>query len=383
MSMIKTLSGILRTQLPAQSVPIAITMALTYRCNLRCRYCQIWKAAGRELTTRQVKVAIDELSGAGMARLGLTGGEPLLRPDFPEIVSHAKGRGLFCTVFTNGSLVDGALPSLRKLDAVLISLDGPRELHDAMRGKGAFEKAYHAIQLLSAEGIKVWTNTVVTRRNLGAVDFVLQIAHRHGCHAAFQPIFEHSYSVKADKVQQLRADRAQYEELIDLLLRRKAEGAPVLNSARSLRHLRNPNWKENPRICLAGRAYGAVSPEGRVAPCPVLLQMEGLPDGTRVGFAEAFRRTFKYMPCNGCYCFATVESDLLMSLDPGALANTARYLGGETLRRLRARLVPGSLPQAQVDESFHASLMDHHHGEVCEAEEAAPAPPGGQEGAAG
>lgn len=359
MDAIKTLGGILRSRIPGQAAPIAVTMALTYRCNLRCKYCQIWKAAGVELSTTQVCCAIDELAEAGMCRLGLTGGEPLLRDDIGAIVDHAKEHRLFCTIFTNGAFVDQHLPSLRKLDAVLISLDGPREYHDDLRGKGAFDSAFHAIQLLSAEGIKVWTNTVVTRRNLDAVDFVLGIAHRHGAHAAFQPIFEHSYSISEDKVERLRAEKSQYEQMIDFLLRRKDEGAPILNSRSSLRHLRNPNWEENPRTCLAGKAYAAVAPDGTVAPCPVLLQMEGLPDGTRVGFGEAFKRTFKPKPCHGCWCFATIEADFLFSLDPEVVGNTARYMAGEKWRQLRDRVMPGSSPKQPAEESFHASLMDN------------------------
>jgi hypothetical protein len=200
---------------------------------------------------------------------------------------------------------------------------------------------------------------VVTNRNIEVVDFVIDLAARYGAHAAFQPVFEHSYSVKGDRVAELRAEQARYEAMIDHLLRRKRERAPVLNSTRSLQILRRPNWEENPRKCLAASSYGAVSPEGRVAPCPILLQHEGWPNGTRVGFAEAFRRTAKPVPCKGCYCFATLENDLLLSVEPQSLRNTADYMIREQWRLLKQRLVPGSTPRTPADESYHATMMDY------------------------
>ncbi len=358
MKALKTLGGVLRNRYLGHSVPVAITMALTYRCNLRCRYCQIWKAAREEMTTRQVKAAIDELTAAGMCRLGFTGGEPLLREDIGELARHARDRGLFTTIFTNGALVDDHIDTLRLFDTVLMSLDGPVEFHDKMRGKGAHAGAMHALEILHGEGIKVWTNTVVTRNNIGAVDWVLDLARRYGNHAAFQPIFEHSYSVGADRVSDLRADQEQYLALINHLAELKAAGEPVLNSMGYLEYVRNPSWRQNPRHCLAAHVYGAVSPEGRVAPCPVLLQSEGLPNGLNIGFAEAFRRTHKPVACHGCFCIATVESDLLFGLDSGAITNTLGYLAGEKLRAIQRQL--GTLGAAGArGEGLHAAVRSY------------------------
>ena len=339
-SAVRTLGGVLRSRVTGKPVPIAMTMALTYRCNLRCRYCQIWKEAGDELTTRQVLGAIDELHEAGMCRLGLTGGEPLLRPDLGQIVAHARDLGLFTTVFTNGALVPEQMDTMRLLDAVLLSLDGPQEVHDAMRGKGAFEAALRAMELLGREGIPVWTNTVLTTHNVEHVGFVLDLARRHGALAAFQPVFEHSYSVKGDRVEELRAAEERYAAVVDRLLELKRSGAPLLNSTPFFEYIRTPRWEQNPRRCLAGQRYGAVSPTGKVAPCPILLQAAGLPDGRRIGYAEAFRRSARHIRCAGCYCIATVESDLLFSLDPRTVLNTAGHLVRQLARRRRRAPAP-------------------------------------------
>jgi len=320
-------------------------MALTYRCNLRCGYCQIWKEAGQELSTTQALAAIDELYEAGMGRLGLTGGEPLLREDIATIVEHARGLGLFTTIFTNGTLVEQHLHTLRRVDAVLLSLDGPREAHDSLRGRGSFDATLRALELLRRHRVPVWTNTVLTAHNIDQVGFVLDTARRFGALAAFQPVFEHSYSVKGEKVEQLRAERQRYAEVVRHLLQQKRRGAPLLNSVPFFEQILDPRREQHarrgaspgvraerasqtqsPRRCLAGRSYGAVSPEGRVAPCPILLQAPGLPDGRLAGYAEAFRRSARHIRCSGCYCIATVESDLLFSLDARALLNTVGHL---------------------------------------------------------
>jgi MoaA/NifB/PqqE/SkfB family radical SAM enzyme len=374
MNAVRALRGALTSKLLKKPVPIAVTLALTYRCNLRCRYCQIWKDAGEELSTRQVLTAIEELHEAGMCRLGLTGGEPLLRRDIGVIVERARRLGLFTTVFTNGALASEHRGTLREVDAVLLSLDGPRPIHDRARGAGAFDAAMEALRMLVNDGVPVWTNTVLTRDNIDHVDFVIDVARRHGALAAFQPVFEHTYSVKGERVEALRAEDRAHAAAVDRLLLHKRAGAPLLNSASFFEYIRTPRWERNPRACLAGRCYAAVAPDGRVAPCPILLQARGLPDGRAIGFAEAFRRSARHARCSGCFCIATVESDLLFSLDPRAVLNTLRLMargkspsarpGDATglMTRLGRRPPPRGLARGAAVDQCMASVAFHEGG---------------------
>ena len=262
-------------------------------------------------------------------------------------MARAKERDLFTTIFTNGTLVPDHLDTLRRLDTVLMSLDGPAEIHDKMRGKGSHAKAMHALELMTSAGIKVWTNTVVTNKNTHVVDYILEQAGRFGTHAVFQPIFEHSYTIKGDEVHALSASRTEYLALVDELKQRKLAGAPVLNSASSLELLSAPETVREQAICLASRAYCAITPEGRVAPCQVLVQMEGLPDGKRIGFMEAFQRSVKPESCNNCSCFATIEGDLLFKLDPPTVANTINYLASEKIKTLSQSLGGSTRPTSR------------------------------------
>jgi len=93
----------------AARVPLNGSLELTRRCNLHCVHCYlgpqelVHKNAGQEMTTAQVLGILDQVAEAGCMSLLITGGDPLLRRDFPEIYRHAKLAGLDVTVFTNGT----------------------------------------------------------------------------------------------------------------------------------------------------------------------------------------------------------------------------------------------------------------------------------------
>jgi len=98
-------------RLRGRRYPFVGTFELTERCNLACVHCFINQPAAsqaaraRELTTAQVAGTLDQMADAGCLYLLLTGGEPLLRPDFVDIYRHAKQKGILLTLFTNGTLL--------------------------------------------------------------------------------------------------------------------------------------------------------------------------------------------------------------------------------------------------------------------------------------
>ncbi len=145
------------------SYPEAITFFLTRLCNLRCKMCGQWGEAGaarsqepellkERLSLEEIRGVIDEVS-LFKPNITLFGGEPLLHPDILDIISYIKGKGLHCLMITNGTL----LPELSKglvearLDELNVSVDGPGELHDEIRGlPGAFDKIARGIGLINA-----------------------------------------------------------------------------------------------------------------------------------------------------------------------------------------------------------------------------------------
>lgn len=168
--------GSLNTKLKGQRYPYSATFEVTDRCNFACVHCYINQPVGSkptrsvELTTAQVKGILDQMAAAGTLFLTLTGGDPLVRSDFPEIYKHARRLGFVVTLFTNGSLIT---PEIADLLAdytprvVEITLYGatPETYDKVTRCPGAYDRAHRGIQLLLDRGIPLSLKTMLLTIN--------------------------------------------------------------------------------------------------------------------------------------------------------------------------------------------------------------------------
>lgn len=101
--------------------PFIAHLLLTYKCNMRCRYCFVDGTQKRdELTNSQWLALIDELASRGTRQIYLMGGEPLIHPFFDDIVERIKSHGMICDVVTNGLLVPRKIRVLEKLDSLVV-----------------------------------------------------------------------------------------------------------------------------------------------------------------------------------------------------------------------------------------------------------------------
>ena len=133
---------------------------ITHRCNLRCKHCyqEDYSAfEGSDEIERILDQYCDLLKAYNCrGRLNITGGEPLTHPYLFELLRLAWSRGIKAGVLTNGTLI-GEWEARRfracHVDYVQISLDGMEKVHDAIRGKGSFEKAVNGIYALKSQGI--------------------------------------------------------------------------------------------------------------------------------------------------------------------------------------------------------------------------------------
>jgi MoaA/NifB/PqqE/SkfB family radical SAM enzyme len=98
------------------------------------------------LHTADVFRIVDQLADMGTQRIGLSGGEPLLRDDIGEIIRHIKGKGIECGLSSNGILVPERLLEIRGVDSICLSLDGDKHVHEDLRGKGTYQKVMRAVQ---------------------------------------------------------------------------------------------------------------------------------------------------------------------------------------------------------------------------------------------
>ncbi|MEK6765059.1 MAG: radical SAM protein [Planctomycetota bacterium] len=141
--------------------PETVDLFLTYRCNLRCKMCGQWGVAGtsKDMSPEELKseLSLDEIYKiindikTFKPNVTLFGGEPLMYSNWEKVVSRIKQEGMRCNMITNGILLEKYANSIIDLgvDEIIFSLDGPREVHDEVRGaKGTFDRASRGFKLI-------------------------------------------------------------------------------------------------------------------------------------------------------------------------------------------------------------------------------------------
>jgi MoaA/NifB/PqqE/SkfB family radical SAM enzyme len=310
--------------------PLMVTLSLTDRCNFRCEYCNLPGMDRDEMSTAEWLSAIDELADAGMMRVSLMGGEPLVRKDIGVLIDRLRQHHVNIAINTNGWLVPRYIEQMQKLDLVCITLDGPPEVHDLQRHKGSQERALAAIQLLRSRGINVVTMTVLTARGVKSVDYVLERARDLGVRSFFQLVHDREGDPDKDIGAGISEDGI--SEVARHLLRRKDEGWPVGPSRTFLRALSGGIRRFGTCAeCYAGKYSLAITPGGDVVACPLTFREQHL-NGRDAGWLNAFRQ----MPqpqASGCGCYPLQEMNYVLDLKAEVIWNAlGTALGTEAPR---------------------------------------------------
>jgi radical SAM protein with 4Fe4S-binding SPASM domain len=161
--------------------PVHVVWEITLACDLKCAHCG--SRAGRkrphELTTAECLEIVAELAALGTREITLIGGEAYLRKDLPRIVAAIADAGIQCTMQSGGRNLTEERVSAAKaagLKAAGISVDGLREVHDAMRGvPGSFDAAVASLRRLRAHGIPAGANTAITKASFEQLDGILDV----------------------------------------------------------------------------------------------------------------------------------------------------------------------------------------------------------------
>jgi len=256
--------------------PICLTWELTYACNLECIHClsSSGRRDPRELDTAQAKAVIDELRRLQVFYVNIGGGEPMVRRDFFEIVSHAVDNGVGVKFSTNGAFIDAdaarRLAAMDYLD-IQISIDGADEAtNDAVRGAGSFATARRAMDHLAAAGFGPFKiSVVVTRHNVAQLDAFKALADSYSAQLRITRLRPAGRG--ADTWHQLHPTNEQQREIHRWLL---AHGENVLTGD-SFFHL-NALGESLPglNMCGAGRVVCLIDPVGDVYACPFVIHSD-------------------------------------------------------------------------------------------------------------
>lgn len=156
-----------------------IQLHITERCNLRCSHCYQEGSRSGEMTLGEITSVADEVSEMIAdweeaydvrfeSSFTVTGGEPFLRNDFSAILAALHQRGFDTYILTNGTLI--SRERARELAGlgvrgVQISLEGPEQIHDSIRGAGSFSASMNGIQNIVSSGIELTLNTTLSEIN--------------------------------------------------------------------------------------------------------------------------------------------------------------------------------------------------------------------------
>ncbi|WP_433336500.1 pyrroloquinoline quinone biosynthesis protein PqqE [Spirillospora sp. CA-294931] len=261
-------------------LPWALLAELTHDCPLHCPYCSNpLELIGRtdELTAEEWGRVMREAAGLGVLSTHLSGGEPLRRRDLAEIVAATRDAGIYSQLVTSGlGLGPERLAELvaAGLDCVQLSVQhaSPAE-SDLIAGTRAFEAKGRAAGLVRESGLALGLNVVLHRRNLDAVDAIIELGVSWGvqrielANAQYQGwALRNLRALLPDREQLARAEEsvARWRERLD----GRIEIIWVL-----------PDYFTGvPKPCMGG--WGAVSltvaPDGTVLPCPGAYVMEHL-----------------------------------------------------------------------------------------------------------
>jgi radical SAM protein with 4Fe4S-binding SPASM domain len=170
--------------------PLYVKMKVFYGCNLKCEMCNHWRETREPpIPSDRFKEVLNELAELGTKKIHISGGEPMLRPQVPDMVEQASALRIKVTMTTNGTLIDKAEAKRLVeggLRGVNISIDSPvRKMHEKIRGvEGAFKATIKAVELFRRYKHKgklsIHINTVVSRTNYQTLETLPDLAHELG-----------------------------------------------------------------------------------------------------------------------------------------------------------------------------------------------------------
>lgn len=315
--------------------PFLVQLNVTNRCNYRCAYCynQYFTRPEPDQPLARLTAIVDALAAAGLTRLNLVGGEPLARADLDKLIDHAKSKGILTAMTTNGALVPARMDTVRRLDAVCLSLDGRRESNDLGRGVGSHDRVLAAMEACRAAGVPLQLSAVLTRHTVDDVDYLAELAASFGCLVGFTPLISQDRESRHTG-HDLYPSPEELRAALDAIVALKERGAPILFSSRVYRYTRDwpaPNQDVLPQglpgftpiPCKAGQCFCLVDVNGDVYPCPQLVGRFSAKNILTHGLQASLARAANH-GCQACAIPCSNQFSLFFGWSPGAMLDAWR-----------------------------------------------------------
>jgi Fe-coproporphyrin III synthase len=161
-----------------------VTLYLSERCNSRCITCDYWRNGVADMSLDSVRRLLPDLVRLGTQVVLISGGEPLLNPEWPQIADLLRSRGLKLWLLTSGlSLAKHARRATALFEAITVSLDGTNcATYAAIRGLDAFAKVCEGIRAVARTETPVSVRVTLQRANYRQLPQFVQLARELGAH---------------------------------------------------------------------------------------------------------------------------------------------------------------------------------------------------------
>ena len=339
-----------------RQLPMSLTISVTSKCNSRCKTCRIYETQYDHMTVDQYGCLFRSL-GRTPVWVTLSGGEPFLREDLPEICAslYADCRPAVINIPTNGILHQKIAPAVQAIATscpgariiVNVSLDGVGDLHDEIRGiPGNFERAlktYHSLKALQHRGLtnlSLGIHSVISRFNVAAIPRIVPEFLSLKPDSYISEIAENRVELETMNLE-ITPEPTAYQAAIDFVadqMRTYSFGkvGRVIHAFRLeyYQHVKALLFGKSARWpCYAGFASAQIMPDGQVWACCIKGQTLGHLaetgyDFRRVWFstrADGVRQAIKNSKCqcplaNSAYTNMLLHPPTLMAIGARALA---------------------------------------------------------------
>ncbi len=277
--------------------PLVNTMIIHYKCNLSCQHCSIAanqdklpspRSMSFETIIKEMQTTFDE----GARILFFEGGEPTIWSDGDKTLDNLIKEGRRIGYFVIGYTTNGIGTLFEESDVISVSLDGPREIHDLIRGPGVFDQLMRNLGKTTHPNI--FANMVVTKTNIEYVRATAEIVAKtptvKGMMINFLTPPPYDISLTLEEKKKV------VEEVIGL----KKEGLPIVNSNKALKELLIENY--------SGR-------------CPYWISSFTLPNGTKFHGCPMEGTA----SCKNCGFDAVREYRLILRGDVGTISKMSRF----------------------------------------------------------
>lgn len=335
---------------------------LTYKCPLQCPYCSNpidYAAHKSELNTEDWKRVLTQARKMGAVQLGFSGGEPLTRPDLPELVAHARQLGYYSNLITSGyGLTEDKIIQLKDagLDHIQVSIQAStQELNDHLAGTESYETKKQVAHLVKKHGYPMVLCVVIHRENIHQMAQILEMAEELG--ADYLELANTQYYGWAHENRDLLLPtKEQFEkaEAIAQAYKEKVAGKMKIY------YVIPDFYEDRPKACMNGwgTTFLTIAPDGVALPCHSARDLPGLdcPNVNDYSIEEIwneskafnFFRGYDWMkePCRscdekekdfgGCRCQAYMLTGDMYNTDPVCSKSPEHHIIQEALDSARA-----------------------------------------------